>query len=112
MLRLDAITVRFRMRTTTLALLCALALASAPAAALTIANDGEETVNVWIEKWLYRLRGGKTATFNPSSEPVTVLIESRHWRITCEADAASEVRVAENLCVVDGVEVGASQFQL
>lgn len=100
------------MRMTAIALLCALALPAAPAAALTVSNDGEETVNVWIEKWLYRLRAGKTATFNPSSEPATVLIESRHWRITCEAGAESEVRVAENLCIVDGVEVGASQFQL
>lgn len=100
------------MRTTLLALLFVFA-AAPPAAALTIANEGEETVNVWIEKWLYRLRGGKSASFTPSRDPVEVLIESRHWRVTCEAGAASDVRVTADSCVVDGVDAAVeTRFQL
>ena len=93
------------------AAVCAL-FAAPPAAALTIANDGAETVNIWIEKWLYRLRAGAAATFNPTVEPVSIIVESRNWRVVCEAGAASEVRVAERSCIVDGAEAGASQFQL
>ena len=100
------------MRMATLAVLCALALPAAPAAALTIANEGEETVNVWIEKWLYRLRGGRNTVFNPSREPVDILIESRHWRVHCQAAAGSEVRVAADACIVDGVDVGERRFHL
>lgn len=90
---------------------CAL-FAAPPAAALTIVNDGEETVNIWIEKWLYRLRAGAATAFNPTAEPVSIIVDSRNWRVVCEAGAASEVRVAENSCIVDGAEAGESQFQL
>lgn len=99
------------MRTAMLTLLCVLTMAG-PADALTITNDGDETVKVWIEKWLYRLRGGRSAVFNPSSEPVSVLIESRYWRVTCEAAASSDIRVSEDTCIVDGVNAGESRFQL
>jgi len=102
------------MRLTTLFLALGLALtALAPSAsALTVTNDGDETIHVWIENWMYRLRNGKTATFNPSSVPVKVLFESRHMRITCLADADSEVRVTNDKCFVDGAEAGESTFHL
>ncbi len=99
------------MRIATFALFCLLILA-APATALTVTNDGEETVNVWIEKWLYRLRPGATTTFNPTREPAAIVIESRHWRLTCEAAGSSEIRIAERACIVDGADTGQSQFQL
>lgn len=98
-----------------MALLLALALffAWAPgASALTVTNDGNETMMVWIEKWMYRLREGKTATFIPTTDPVTVIIENRHFRMTCEAGAESEVRFDDTTCSVDGEVVGASQMQL
>ena len=85
---------------------------SPSASALTITNDGEETVHVWIENWMYRLREGKTTTFNPNQVPVTILFETRHQRITCEAGADADVRFSENKCLVDGVESGQSQMHL
>lgn len=99
------------LKITLFAAFCAL-FAAPPAAALTVANDGAETVNVWIEKWLYRLRAGATTAFNPTVEPVSIIVESRNWRVVCKAGAASEVRVAENSCIVDGAEAGERQFQL
>lgn len=99
------------MRVIVLALCCGLVLPS-PAAALTIVNDGPETVSVWIEKWLYRLRVGRSTSFNPSSEPVSITIESRHWRIVCEAAAGSDIRLTERECFVDGVSVGETRFHL
>ena len=90
-----------------------LLMAFAPAAsAITITNDGEETVHVWIENWMHRLREGKTATFNPTEVPTTILFETRHQRITCVAEADSEVRVTHDKCFVDGAESGETRMHL
>lgn len=90
-----------------------LLMAFAPSAsAITITNEGEETVHVWIENWMYRLREGKTATFNPTEVPATILFETRHQRITCEAGADSVVRVTPEKCFVDGAESGESRMHL
>ena len=61
---------------------------------------------------MYRLREGKTATFIPTTDPVTIIIENRHFRMTCDAGAESEVRFDDTTCTVDGETVGASQMQL
>ncbi len=102
------------MRVTIVAALCLgwVFAAPVPAAALTITNEGVETVNVWIENWLYRLRVGRSTQFHPSAEPARIVIESRHRRLSCEASADSEVRITEDSCIVDGVATGASQLQL
>lgn len=95
------------------AMTCGLTLLGVPAAsALTVTNEGEETVHVWIENWMYRLRQGKSATFIPTEAPAKILFETRHWRISCEAGADAEVLVTAEKCVVDGVETGDSTFQL
>ncbi len=85
---------------------------SPSAQALTVTNDGEETVHVWIENWMYRLREGKTTTFNPTQVPATILFETRHQRVTCEAGAEAEVRFNVDKCFVDGAETGESQMHL
>ncbi|MDP6952341.1 MAG: hypothetical protein QGF53_06230 [Alphaproteobacteria bacterium] len=98
-----------------LALLLAFAVFAAwtpNASALTVTNEGSETMMVWIEKWMYRLREGKTATFIPTTDPVTIIIESRHFRISCEAGAESVVTFDDQTCTVDGTAVGDSQMQL
>jgi hypothetical protein len=92
------------------AVLCA--LWATPALALTVTNQADETIHVWIENWMYRLREGQTATFNPTEVPAAIIFESQHMRITCEAAAESEVRVTKDKCIVDGVEAGDSRIQL
>ena len=61
---------------------------------------------------MYRLRQGKTATFIPTEVPATILFESRHRRITCEAGAEAHVTVTNDKCIVDGAESGDSTFHL
>lgn len=82
------------------------------ASALTVTNEADETVHVWIENWMYRLREGKTATFIPTEAPASIIFESRHMRISCQAGADAEVRVTNDKCFVDGAEAGESRFQL
>jgi len=101
-----------RLATLILALSLALTTLVPTASALTVTNEGDETIHVWIENWMYRLREGKTATFNPSAVPATIIFESRHMRITCEADAEAEVRVTNDTCIVNGAETGESSFHL
>jgi hypothetical protein len=79
---------------------------------MTLTNEADETIHVWIENWMYRLRQGQTTTFNPTEVPAVIIFESRHMRITCEAGAESEVRVTTDKCIVDGVEAGDSRIQL
>ena len=83
-----------------------------PASALTVTNEADETVHVWIENWMYRLRQGRTATFIPTEVPATILFETRHMRITCDAGADAEVRVTNDKCFVDGAEAGETRFHL
>lgn len=82
------------------------------ASALTVTNEADETVHVWIENWMYRLREGKTATFIPTELPATILFESRHMRITCQAGADAHVTVTSDKCLVDGVDAGESRMHL
>jgi hypothetical protein len=96
-----------------LVIACGLTAAWVPAAsALTVTNEADETVHVWIENWMYRLRQGKSATFIPTEAPASIIFETRHMRITCEAGADAEVRVTNDKCFVDGTEAGESRFQL
>ncbi|MCG8543747.1 MAG: hypothetical protein MJE12_06000 [Alphaproteobacteria bacterium] len=85
---------------------------ASPASALTVTNEADETIHVWIENWMHRLRQGRTATFIPTEVPVTILFESRNMRITCEAGADAEVTVTNDKCLVDGVDSGESRMHL
>jgi hypothetical protein len=92
--------------------IAALSLSAPGAMALTVTNEGEETVHVWIESWMYRLRSGRTVTFIPTVEPARIVLETRHTRIECEAGAESEVLVSADKCFVDGVDAGSSRMHL
>lgn len=85
---------------------------ASPASALTVTNDADETVHVWIENWMYRLRQGRTATFIPTEVPAKILFETRNMRINCEAGADAQVRVTNDKCFVDGVEAGETRMHL
>ena len=92
--------------------LCAALAASAPAGALDIANDHDEPAKIVIERWVQFVSAGGRARFRPHDDPTRIKIELRHVRLSCEAGADSEVRLANNNCYVDGNLAGEGQFRM
>ena len=83
-----------------------------PAAALTFHNDQDEPIRVDIEKWVQFLNAGSEAVFHPSADPATFRVESRQFRLECEAPADAEVRISDYNCYVDGVLAAQGQFHM
>ncbi len=87
-------------------------LAAAPAAALDIVNAHPEPAKIVIERWVQFVSPGGQARFRPYDSPTRIKIELRHVRLSCEAGADSQVRLADNNCYVDGELAGEGQFRM
>ncbi len=101
------------LRATILALVfLAAGVAPPPAQALSITNDTDGSLTVIIERWWRCINAGDTATLNPSENPTRVMFETDNFNVAREARPDDEIRYSEEICYVNGVASGDSQFHL
>lgn len=89
-----------------------MAVGAAPATALEIVNEHDEPAKIVIERWVQFVSAGRRARFRPYENPTRIKVELRHLRLSCEAGAESQVRLADYNCYVDGVLAGEGQFRM
>ncbi|MBL26216.1 MAG: hypothetical protein CMM50_01510 [Rhodospirillaceae bacterium] len=95
-----------------LAAAAVLTLTASPSFAITFHNDHAEAIRIDIEKWVQFLNPGGEAVFHPSTDPAKFRVESRQFRLECEAPADAEVRLADYKCYVDGELAAEGQFHM